>query len=554
MKHFICFIGLLLLAGCVVMPSVTLADASHARIVRLSLIQGDVRYAQSFHDDPLTEGSATWEQATLNLPLREGYVLATGSGRAEVEFESGAMAFLCKNTVLEFYDMSLHDGGRITRLVLRQGNVSFYVNPASGDYFSVTGGDFTVEASGRTTFRMDNFDDGSTVKVERGHAAVLRNDKSTPLEKGQSLSVRAGNAGDMVVGRAAEDDDFDRWVSGRIQSEVAALNSSSQYVTSPYYTAGFADLYTYGSWFSMGGYGNCWRPFGAGLGWSPFAFGDWYLDPVYGWTFVGSAPWGWLPYHYGGWISSPMYGWCWNPVGFGYARPVHWRRVHWRPVTAVWVHSGLKTGFVPLHPLDKSGKKPINLGQGVYPVKGHEIGQPLALTSTEKWSVMKQAPREALPSGLVASAAPPRVSRTIYAGNPTGRAATPVVGSSVTYDPQEHRFVNANNPPSGPTASREIKTPTATLGKDLPPNARVIQPTHTPSTPAAPRASLPPRPAMTPPAHSSGAGSSQSSSGSSGGRAGGGGGGSGGSSGSSSSSSSHPSGSSGGGGGGGHPR
>ena len=552
MKRFAYFIGLLVLAISVVMPSVTLADASHARIVRLSLIQGDVRYARSFHDDPLAEGNATWEQAVLNLPLREGYVLATGSGRTEVEFESGAMAFLSGNTVLEFYDLSLHDGGRITRLVLRQGSASFYVNPASGDYFSVTGGDFSVEASGRTTFRVDNFDDGSTVKVERGSAAVLRNDHSTPLEKGQSLSVHAGNAGDMVIGRSADRDDFDHWVSGRIESEVAAINSSSQFVNSPNYTAGFADLYTFGSWFSMGGFGNCWRPFGAGLGWSPFSFGDWYSDPLFGPTFIGSAQWGWLPYHYGGWISSPMYGWCWNPAGFGFGRPMRWH-----PVTAVWIHSGTKVGIVPLHPLDKSGKTPVNIGKGVYPVQGREIGQPLAIASTEKWSVVKKAPRETLTGGLVTSAAPPRVSRMLYAGNTAGRAATPVVGSSITYDPQEHRFVNANNPPNranGAIASNEVKTSTAIEGKALPPTARVIQPARSTSTPAMPRASLPPRPTVTPaPAHTSGGGSSRSSSSSSGGGAWGGSRGSGGSSGSSSSSSSHPSGG-GGGGGGAHPR
>ena len=553
MKRSVYVIGLVVLAISVVMPSVTLADAGHARIVRLSLIQGDVRYARSFHDDPLTEGNATWEQAVLNLPLREGYVLATGSGRAEVEFETGAMAFLSGNTVLEFYDLSLCDGGRITRLVLRQGSASFYANPTSGDYFSVTAGDFTVEADGRTTFRMDNFDDGSAVKVERGRAAVLRNDQSTPLEKGQSLSVHAGNAGDMVIGRAEQNDDFDHWVSGRIESEVAALNSSRQYVNSPNYTAGFADLYTFGSWFSMGGYGNCWRPFGAGLGWSPFSFGDWYLDPVFGWTFVGSAQWGWLPYHYGGWLSSPNYGWCWNPAGFGYGY-----RVKWHPVTAVWVHSGLKKGIVPLYPLEKSGKTPVNVGKGVYPVQGRAIGQPVAITSTEKWTVMKEAPAEILADGRVASTTPPRVPRTMYAANTTGRAATPVFGSSITYDPKEHRFVNANTPPNranGATASNEIKTPTPGMGKDVPPTARVIQPTNTASTPAVPRTSSPARPVMTPPpAHTSGGGSSRSSSGSSAGGASGGSRSSGGSSGSSGSSSSgsHPSG--GGGGGGGHPR
>src|SRR5260370_372582 len=117
------------------------ADTSHARIIRLSLVQGDVRFTRDVHGDPLTSDKATWEGATLNLPIRQGYVLATDQGRAEVEFENGAMAFLAENTVLEFYDLSLEDGAKTTRLVLRQGTASFYVNPGSGDYFSVTGGE-----------------------------------------------------------------------------------------------------------------------------------------------------------------------------------------------------------------------------------------------------------------------------------------------------------------------------------------------------------------------------------------------------------------------------
>jgi len=106
------------------------ADSSHARIIRLSLVQGDVRFARQTHGDPLSDSSATWETASLNLPIRQGYVLATDKGRAEVEFENGAMAFLKENTVLEFYDLSLNDSAHTTRLVLRQGSASFYVNPS----------------------------------------------------------------------------------------------------------------------------------------------------------------------------------------------------------------------------------------------------------------------------------------------------------------------------------------------------------------------------------------------------------------------------------------
>jgi hypothetical protein len=552
MKRLLFTIGILVLAIAVVLPSTAFADASHARIVRLSLLQGDVRYARSFHDDPLIEGNATWEQAALNLPLRAGYVLATGSGRAEVEFENGAMAFLSGNTVVEFYDLSLHDGGRITRLVLCQGSASFFVSPASGDYFSVTGGDFTVEATGRTTFRLDNFDDGSTVKVARGSVSVLRKEQSTQLEKGQSLSVHAGSPNDMVIGRDVDKDEFDHWVSGRIESENTATIAASQYVSSPDYTAGFGDLFTYGSWFSVGGYGNCWRPFGMGLGWSPFSFGNWYYDPFFGWTFIGSAPWGWLPYHYGGWIYSPIYGWVWNPSGFGFGR-----RVYWRPVTGVWVRSGSTMGIVPLHPLDKNGKPPVNIGQGVFPVQGREIAKSGMSPGMGKWSVVKQAPRETLAGGsLAASPTPPRISSTMYASNVKGRSASPVVGSSITYDPQEHRFVNSNNAPNVAPVASSVKAPTASIGRNLPPSATVSRPANAPSSPAAPRATLPPRPIVTPaPAHTSGGGgSSRASSGSSRGSSGTSWGGSR-SSGSSASSagssgSSHPS---GGGGGSAHP-
>src|SRR6202048_2970311 len=157
------------------------ADSSHARIIRLSLVQGDVRFTRDVHGDPLTSDKASWEGATLNLPIRQGYVLATDHGRAEVEFENGAMAFLAENTVLEFYDLSLEDGANTTRLVVRQGSASFYVNPGGGDYFGVTGGDFTVEALGRSEFRIDTYDDGSTVEALRGRVSVLRNNNETRL-------------------------------------------------------------------------------------------------------------------------------------------------------------------------------------------------------------------------------------------------------------------------------------------------------------------------------------------------------------------------------------
>jgi len=317
MKAYSCLLVFLLVLVALSLPAPAKADASHARIVRLSLAQGDVRFAREFHDDPMSDTKVIWEVAPLNLPIRQGYALATENGRAEVEFENGAMAFIGANTVVEFYDLSLNDGAHVTRLVLRQGTGIFYVHPANGDYFSVTGGDFTVEANGRARFRLDNFDDGSTVNVEQGYVEVVHKKETKSLEKGQSLAVHVTDPNNLVVARASDSDDFDKWVSGRIDSVSTATNYSNQYVSTSNYTSGFADLYTYGSWFNLGGYGYGWRPFGAGLGWCPFDYGNWYMDPSIGWSFLSAAPWGWLPYHYGGWIFSPVYGWTWVPSGFG---------------------------------------------------------------------------------------------------------------------------------------------------------------------------------------------------------------------------------------------
>jgi uncharacterized membrane protein YgcG len=474
------------------------ADSSHARIVRLSLVQGDVRFAREFHNDPLTDTKAVWESAPLNLPIRQGNVLSTGAGRAEVEFENGAMAFLSANTILEFYDLSLNDGASTTRLILRQGSASFYDRSQNGDYFSVTGGDFSVEVSGRATFRLENFDNGSTVSVQSGRVNVLQNDNSTPLDKGHSLSVQASDPSNQVVTQTAPGDDFDRWVSSRIQNEQLVESQTSPAIGNTSYVAGYSSLYTYGSFISVGGY-NYWRPFGLGWAWNPFNDGSWIYDASIGaggWSFICSAPWGWLPYHYGGWIYSAPYGWLWNPGSTFYGRPQPYR-----PVTAVFVKTGNTVGIVPLNVGDKNGKTPLNLAQGIYPLQNGTVGKPVTVASGEKLSVLKAPGSSALSARSTVVAAPTRVSRTIAPASLSAREYSFSRGSSIVYDPNEHRFVNANQAritqASTTVSSNELKT----TGKNSAPN---LAPTNIPAAshgsaiPNSTRVSTPPRPAAAP--------------------------------------------------------
>lgn len=431
------------------------ADSSHARIIRLSLVSGDVRFATETHGDPLADSKANWDAAELNLPIRQGYVLATDNGRAEVEFENGTLAFLKENTILEFYDLSLKDGALITRLVLRQGSASFHVNPVSGDYFSVTGGDFTVEAGSRATFRLDNFDDGSRVEAVSGHINVLHQDETTPLVKGQSLSMKASEQSSVSIGRVPEQDEFDHWVSGQIDTVSTATAATMQYTNSPYYAAGFGSLYSYGSWFNCGGYGFGWRPFGVGYGWSPFTNGQWILDPAFGWTWDSFDPWGWAPYHYGGWLfDSGCGGWFYSPpVGYGFypgggvpirrfPPRVHPPRPVYHPVTAVFVHNKGNLGFVPMHPLDAKGKTPLNLEHGILSTRASGA---IAFVPGEKWETLKSAPKEAFSNTLTRTAPPERISRTVLESSGGARVVSTSRDSSIAYDPKEHRFVNSNN-------------------------------------------------------------------------------------------------------------
>ncbi len=423
------------LALALALCSVSLADSSHARIVRLSFVQGEVRFAPDFHNDPLTDPKATWQVAPLNLPLRDGNALSTGKGRAEIEFENGAIGFLDSDTVVEFYDLSLNDGYRVTRLVVRQGSASFSVDEQHGDYFSVTGGDFTVEVDGKAGFRLDNFDNGSTVNVTRGHVNVLQSDKTTPLDKGQSFAVRASEPAAPIVSHVGPGDDFDSWVSANTQATQVAYQNGSTYSNSySNYPAGFSDLYSYGSWFNVNGL-NCWRPFGMGFGWSPFADGGWYMDSAFGWSFLGASPWGWLPYHYGGWMMSPVYGWVWTPGAPG-------TTLTYRPVTAVYLRSGSTTALVPSSITDAHGKTPANLANGVYTIENGVVSKNLTNAGDQKWSIEKRIPQSTFSTTLAASTAPRIVARNLTVSTSGVRQTTVVHGSSIAFDPATHRFVN----------------------------------------------------------------------------------------------------------------
>src|SRR5437879_13170477 len=61
-------------------------DYSHARVVRLSLVEGDAQVSRPPAQDNDDQGNGeTWEQALLNLPIQQGQPTATATVRPDTE-------------------------------------------------------------------------------------------------------------------------------------------------------------------------------------------------------------------------------------------------------------------------------------------------------------------------------------------------------------------------------------------------------------------------------------------------------------------------------------
>ncbi len=346
-RRMIGFLAVISLVACLVaLPAAHAGDVSHARIVRLSYTQGDVQFR--------SDNTSGWQKAVVNIPLREGMSLATGEGRAEVEFEVGAMLWMASNTVVEFPQLALEDGGKLTQLEVKQGTATIYVDPGKHDSFVVRAGNLVAVSTDTARLRADVFDDGAAVSVQRGAVEVTARGATQRVGKHFTLAMRNESTAGGILSANPRSDAWDRWVSDRSSAVDAARQGAGDYLDSKY-GYGMADLSFYGGWVDLPGYGMGWVPYGMGLGWTPFYNGYWGNYPGFGPTWISYEPWGWVPYHYGGWVYSPVYGWAWAPGNYG----------PWSPAIVSWVATPGGIGWVARAPHDKATGTPANLSRGV---------------------------------------------------------------------------------------------------------------------------------------------------------------------------------------------
>jgi hypothetical protein len=340
-KFFLTFIlAALALLLCAVTASAADDGYSYARIVRLSLVSGDVQVVRP--------ADAKWEPALMNMPVQQGFTIGTNDGRAEVEFENGGALWLGEDSVLQFTELALSSGGRITKVTLSQGTATFDANVASADSFLVTAPEFQITSPAKSEFRVSVSKDSSSVSVIKGQISINSLAGAKLLHKGEMFTLNASAPADAKISSNAAPDDYDKWVKGRANLLSDGQSQSLQYTNAPF-TYGMSDLSSYGSWSSYPGFGYGWRPFGVTNGWAPFSAGQWSFYPGLGWTWLSSEPWGWMPYHFGQWNYSPVFGWLWMPGGFGYFSPA--------PVQ--WVTLGNRIGWSPINPVQLGATHPV---------------------------------------------------------------------------------------------------------------------------------------------------------------------------------------------------
>jgi hypothetical protein len=400
----------------------------HARIVRLSFVEGDVAYQRP---------GSVWQRAMANLPIQQGLQLRTDTGYAEVEFETGLVVRLAQNTLVEFTGLSLIDGGKVTSLKLDQGTIIATANLGRGDQFSVASGNLNVAIPHSGRFRIDAAGTQNYVTSFHGKVDVANGSDTTTLESGKTLHF-GGTENESSVDRSPKADAFDKWVAKRDEAQQAAQANAGDFVRQRDYAFDVADLYNYGLWYNVAGYGMLWQPYGLGPSWMPFSNGMWISDdPTANWMWMSAESWGWLPYHYGGWVNVPGDGWFWAPQNLG----------TFLPASARFVNVANQVAWTPMM------ATPTNPGK----IKTHTTTPPIQIVfaGTAQNGVITAGPRGQINSSatvkLASGPAPsfaqptaPNAATLVSSGvTVTGRAPVGPTNTSLTYAP--HGAINANN-------------------------------------------------------------------------------------------------------------
>jgi len=340
-----CMLFAAMLALCLIAVPARAADDDDppARAARLSYTSGAVSFEPA--------GTEDWVDAVVNRPMTTGDKLwADQDARAEVRIDSLALR-LGAQTGFSF--LNLDD--KVVQVRLTEGSLNVRVRRLDDDQtleIDTPNLAFNVLRAG--SYRIDVNENGDTtvVTVRDGQGEVTGGGSAYPVHAGDSATFTGTDELNADVQGYGDDDDFDRWSSGR--DRRWDRSSSGRYVSDD--AVGYEDLDDNGGWRDVPEYGTVWFPHTTIVGWAPYRYGHWVWISPWGWTWVDDAPWGFAPFHYGRWVVvGGVWGWVPCPprprvVTVAYVRPVY------APALVAWVGGphfgvGVATGGVAWFPL-----------------------------------------------------------------------------------------------------------------------------------------------------------------------------------------------------------
>jgi len=470
------------------------SDSTYAQVVRISYVEGDVRIQRGQPNGKPT--SAIWEKAVADVPLETGFSVATGDGRAEIEFENASTIYLAPNSVLTFNDLHETAGIPFTELGLLSGTVSLYFHPyMRGEkmILHTPTNDLISRFPDKTYARVESFTDALTITPLEGGDLRLPGVAKDAATVGKTWTwlqgqlVNPAGAPESTASAA-----WDEWTINRVKQRNVAVNSvlAASGLSAP--IPGMADMAGKGHFFDCAPYGTCWepndqaeqnekaavvrpsakssRPMFQLASYSPTGqsaqaaqspsrrapdlFGAefdfpctpasliWRLarDPITGQnTLVGISgrpEYSWAVCHAGSWIRHKKH-YVWVAGG---------KRHHIDPVR--WVKSEHKVGFVPIHPYDVKDRPALNAQHEVFVVSGKN---PIKLTPTKfddahSIGYLKAAPKEystAVMRPLAPAEAPRMEAHAFLRIGSSKDAETARTAIPIHFDPHTASFLMA---------------------------------------------------------------------------------------------------------------
>jgi hypothetical protein len=231
----------------ILFPSPVLtAQESHARIVRISYFEGDVRLNN--------------QDVSMNVPLTENGVLVTGNdGVAEVEFEDGSRLRVAPESQITFSQLArLSSGEALTRVDLDEGEIELTVRRGAAAEYAISVHRKNIQVAAGTRVRVLSVgSDPLEVAVWAGKTVVHDSEtgQDVVVKRDETLAVATNDPEQYDLEKGIEPDDLDQFCQSRDQY----LASASAGGTSP--QAGvtgsvLVDPCTDGYWVP-GSSGNC---------------------------------------------------------------------------------------------------------------------------------------------------------------------------------------------------------------------------------------------------------------------------------------------------------